>query len=62
MLSEVTIAHLYLPPLLLYVGVAALVYGLLARVLRRWLDWAWHPELARFFVSLIVLSVLVLKG
>lgn len=61
MLSEITTAHLYLPPFLLYVGVAALVYGLLERTLRRWLDWTWHPSLARFFVSLIVLSTLVLK-
>lgn len=60
MLSEITIAHLYLPPFLLYVGVAALVYALLERILRRWLDWTWHPSLARFFVSLIVLSTLVL--
>ncbi|MFP5498124.1 MAG: DUF1656 domain-containing protein [Gammaproteobacteria bacterium] len=61
MLSEIMIAHLYIPPFLLYVGVAALVYGLLERALRRWLDWAWHPSLARFFVSLIVLSTLVLS-
>jgi hypothetical protein len=60
MLSEITIAHLYIPPFLLYVGVAALVYALLERILRRWLDWTWHPSLARFFVSLIVLSTLVL--
>jgi len=46
---------------LLYLGVSALVYGLLARVMRRWLDWTWHPSMARFFVSLIVLSILVLK-
>ncbi|WP_237614128.1 MULTISPECIES: DUF1656 domain-containing protein [Pseudomonas fluorescens group] len=62
MLSEITIAHLYLPPFLLYVGVAALVYGALERIMRRWLNWTWHPEMARFFVSLIVLSLLVLKG
>eukprot|EP01133_Synstelium_polycarpum_P010349 gene10349-12062_t len=36
MLSEITIAHLYIPPFLLYVGVAALVYGLLERALRPW--------------------------
>jgi hypothetical protein len=60
MLSEITIAHLYIPPFLLYVGVAALVYALLERILRRWLDWTWHPSLARFFVSMIVLSTLVL--
>ncbi|MCI0996679.1 DUF1656 domain-containing protein [Pseudomonas corrugata] len=61
MLSEITIAHLYLPPLLLYLGVAVLVYGVLKRSMRHWLDWTWHPSMARFFVSLIVLSILVLK-
>jgi len=61
MLSEITIANLYLPPFLLYVGAAALVYGVLERVVRTWLDRIWHPSLARFFVSLIVLSTLVLK-
>ncbi|PMV17542.1 MULTISPECIES: DUF1656 domain-containing protein [Pseudomonas] len=61
MLSEITIANLYLPPFLLYVGAAALVYGVLERVVRTWLDRTWHPSLARFFVSLIVLSTLVLK-
>ncbi|AOE67353.1 hypothetical protein A7317_10180 [Pseudomonas fluorescens] len=60
MLSEITIANLYIPPLLVYLGVSALVYGLLERTIRRWLEWAWHPSLARFFVSLIILSTLVL--
>ncbi|MBD0685883.1 DUF1656 domain-containing protein [Pseudomonas sp. PSB18] len=61
MLSEITVAHLYLPPLLLYLGVATLVYGVLERSARSWLDWTWHPSMTRFFVSLIVLSILVLK-
>ena len=61
MLSEITIANLYLPPFLLYIGAAALIYALLERALRRWLDWTWHPSLTRFFVSLIILSALVLK-
>lgn len=60
MLSEITIVNLYIPPLLVYLGVSALVYGLLERTIRRWLEWAWHPSLARFFVSLIILSTLVL--
>ena len=60
MLSEITIANLYIQPLLIYLGVSALVYGLLERTIRRWLEWAWHPSLARFFVSLIILSTLVL--
>ncbi len=50
MLSEITIANLYIPPLLVYLGVSALVYGLLERTM----------SLARFFVSLIILSTLVL--
>lgn len=61
MLSEITIANLYLPPFLLYMGAAALIYAVLERILRRWLDWTWHPSLTRFFVSVIVLSTLVLK-
>jgi hypothetical protein len=61
MLSEITIAHLYMPPFLLYLGITALVYALLERIIRRWMDWTWHPSMARFFVSLIVLSILVLK-
>ncbi|CRM23149.1 MULTISPECIES: DUF1656 domain-containing protein [Pseudomonas] len=61
MLSEITIAHLYLPPFLLYLGVTAVVYALLERIVRPWLDWAWHPSMARFCMSLIVLSILVLK-
>ncbi|MGY1919479.1 DUF1656 domain-containing protein [Pseudomonas tolaasii] len=61
MLSEFTIANLYLPPFLLYIGAAALIYAVLERMLRRWLDWTWHPSLTRFFVSLIVLSTLVLN-
>ena len=61
MLSEITIANLYLPPFLLYLGTAALVYAALERLLRGWLDWTWHPSLTRFFVSVIVLSILVVK-
>lgn len=61
MLSEITFANLYLPPFLLYVGAAALIYMVLERLMRRWLDWTWHPSLTRFFVSLIVLSTLIVK-
>ncbi|WP_460135881.1 DUF1656 domain-containing protein [Pseudomonas sp. S1_E04] len=61
MQSEITIAHLYIPPILLYLGVTALVYGLIERITRRWLDWTWHPSMARFCVSVIVLSILILK-
>ncbi|MFX9532934.1 hypothetical protein ABTO68_20280, partial [Acinetobacter baumannii] len=37
------------------------LYLLLERLAWRWLDCAWHPGLLRFFLSFIVLSVLVLK-
>ncbi|NCE87839.1 DUF1656 domain-containing protein [Pseudomonas sp. Q1] len=61
MLSEVSIANLYVPPFLIYLGVSTLAYRLIERVFRRWLDWAWHPTLARFFVSLIVVSALIVN-
>ncbi|WP_285355731.1 DUF1656 domain-containing protein [Pseudomonas sp. lyk4-R2A-10] len=59
MLNEVSIANLYFPPFFIYLGVAFLAYTGIERLTRRWLDSAWHPALARFFVSLIVLSALV---
>ncbi|WP_434765680.1 DUF1656 domain-containing protein [Pseudomonas triticicola] len=59
MLSEISIANLYVPPLLIYLGVAALVYQLIERLMRQWLDQIWHPALARFFISLMVFSTLV---
>ncbi|MHC8326655.1 DUF1656 domain-containing protein [Pseudomonas sp. LB1P83] len=61
MLSEFSIANLYLPPLLVYLGVSVLAYKLIERLTRRWLDWTWHPALARFFVSLIVVSTMVVN-
>lgn len=61
MLSEISIANLYVPPFLIYLGVSILLYRLLERVIRRWLDWTWHPALARFFVSLIVVSALIVN-
>jgi hypothetical protein len=61
MFSEVSIANLYFPPLLIYLGVSVLAYTLIENLTRRWLDWAWHPALARFFVSLIVLSTMVVN-
>ena len=59
MLSEVSVASLYVPPFLIYLGVAVLAYRLFERALRRGLDWTLHPALARFFVSLIIVSALV---
>jgi len=59
MLNEIAIANLYFPPLFIYLGVAFLAYTLIERLTRHWLDKVWHPALARFFVSLIVLSTLV---
>ncbi|MBN2975550.1 DUF1656 domain-containing protein [Pseudomonas fluorescens] len=61
MLSEIAIANLYFPPLLIYLGVSALVYIVIERLARCWLDGAWHPALARFFVSLIVVSAMVVN-
>ena len=59
MLSEISIANLYFPPLLIYLGASLLAYRLLERLAGRWLDRAWHPALPRFFVSLIVVSTMV---
>ncbi|WP_085683957.1 MULTISPECIES: DUF1656 domain-containing protein [unclassified Pseudomonas] len=59
MLNEVSIANLYFPPLFIYLGATFLAYRVIERVTRHWLDSVWHPALARFFVSLIVLSALV---
>lgn len=61
MLSEISIANLYVPPLLVYLGASVLAYKLIERLARRWLDVTWHPALARFFVSLIVLSAMVVN-
>lgn len=61
MLSEISIANLYFPPLLIYLCVSALVYKLIERLTRRWLDGTWHQALARFFVSLIVVSAIVVN-
>ncbi|WP_103735323.1 DUF1656 domain-containing protein [Pseudomonas sp. GZJR-8] len=59
MLSEISIANLYFPPLLIYLGASLLAYRLIERLGGRWLDRAWHPALARFFVLLIVVSTMV---
>ncbi|EJL04432.1 hypothetical protein PflQ2_3180 [Pseudomonas fluorescens Q2-87] len=59
MLSEISIANLYFPPLLIYLGASVAAYRLIERLTRRWLDGVWHPALARFFVSLIVVSTMV---
>ena len=59
MLSEISIANLYFPPLLIYLGASLLAYRLIELLAGRWLDRAWHPALARFFVSLIVVSTMV---
>ncbi|WP_119518558.1 DUF1656 domain-containing protein [Pseudomonas aeruginosa] len=61
MLNEVSVSGLYVPPLFLYLCLAMPLYLLLERLAWRWLECAWHPGLLRFFLSFIVLSVLVLK-
>ncbi len=61
MLSEVSVSGLYVPPLFLYLcsGDAALPAAGAPRLALA--ECAWHPGLLRFFLSFIVLSVLVLK-
>ncbi|MCS3472261.1 hypothetical protein M2401_006025 [Pseudomonas sp. JUb42] len=61
MLSEISISNLYFPPLFVYLGIATLLHAVLARLLRRGFEHAWHPGLLRFAVSVIILAVLVLK-
>lgn len=61
MLSEISIASLYFPPLFIYLAVATVLYQLIERIARRWLDWAWHPSLLRFFLSVILVALLVLQ-
>ncbi|KAF1072279.1 MAG: hypothetical protein GAK45_00259 [Pseudomonas citronellolis] len=61
MLSEFSLSGLYVPPFFIYLCVAAPLYLLLERCTAAWLERAWHPGLLRFFVSVIVVCLLVLK-
>ncbi|CAK9892072.1 MULTISPECIES: DUF1656 domain-containing protein [Pseudomonas] len=61
MLSEFSIANVYFPPLFIYLLVATVLYLILERMTRRWLDLMWHPNLLRFFLSVSLLSLLVIK-
>ena len=61
MLSEFSFANVYFPPLFIYLLVATVLYLILERMARRWLDLMWHPNLLRFFLSVSLLSLLVIK-
>ncbi|MCX4062950.1 DUF1656 domain-containing protein [Pseudomonas rhodesiae] len=60
MLSELSIANLYIPPLLAYLVASALAYQALKHWVGGPLAWTWHPSLSRFFVLLIILATLFL--
>jgi len=61
-LSEVSIAGIYLPPFFVYACVAGLVFVVLRHLLARLgvLRHAWHPALFEFALSVILLSLLIL--
>ena len=62
MLSEFSLAGIYLPPFLVYACVALPIYMGLRFVLVRCgvLRWVWHPGLFEFAISLCLVSLLVL--
>lgn len=60
MLSELSIANLYIPPLLAYLIASALACQALKHLVDGPLEWTWHPSLSRFFVLLIILATLFL--
>jgi hypothetical protein len=62
MLSEVSIAGIYLPPLLLYLAAALPVFAGLCAVLTRagLLRVVWHPALFEFAILLAILALLIL--
>lgn len=62
MLSEFSIAGIYLPPFLIYLCAAyPLFMGLRMGLLRcGLLRWVWHPALVEFSLSFILLAVLIL--
>lgn len=62
MLSEVSVPDLYMLSSFLYLCLAIPLYSLLERLTWRRLECVWHLGLLRFLLSLIALSVLVLKS
>ena len=62
MLSEVSVAGIYLPPFFIYLFVTyPLFIGLRLCLLRCGiLRWAWHPALVEFSLSFILLAALIL--
>jgi hypothetical protein len=62
MLSEVSIAGVYIPPFLLYIVAATPAFLLLKTIMARTglLRTVWHPALFEFALSLSIVSLLVL--
>lgn len=62
MLSEVSIAGIYLPPLLLYLAAALPLFAGLRALLTRAgvLRFVWHPALFEFAVLLALIALLIL--
>ncbi|MBQ2647227.1 DUF1656 domain-containing protein [Achromobacter sp. SIMBA_011] len=62
MLSEFSLAGIYLPPFFAYACLALPIYLGLRFVLARsgMLRWVWHPGLFEFALSLCLVSLLVL--
>lgn len=62
MLSEVSIAGIYLPPLLLYLAAALPLFAALRALLTRAgvLRFVWHPALFEFAVLLALVALLIL--
>lgn len=62
MLSEVSIAGIYMPPLLLYLVAALPIFAGVRAALTRAgvLRFAWHPALFEFAILLAILAMLIL--
>ena len=62
MLSEVSIAGIYLPPLLLYLAAALPLFAATRALLARAgvLRFVWHPALFEFAVLLALVALLLL--
>lgn len=62
MLSEFSLAGIYLPPFFVYACIALPIYLGVRSMLARGgvLRWVWHPGLFEFAISLCLVSVLIL--